>query len=389
MARPGEPDVYHADVVIAGAGPAGSTAALVLARQGFSVLLLDKASFPRKKLCGGLLTWKAMRLLERLHGCPAQTLIEEGIVDTVTDGFALYYRGSLLSSGRFAYPFHLVKRPVFDNHLLTLAQKAGARILPDCEVLRCSPEGTLSTNQGDFRGRYVIGADGVNSTVRKCFRLPRARWNSNLAAAIEITVPRDAIPRITDHPELHAGILATGYGWVFPNQEGIVLGICGLRRRSENFRETFLDFLRRIDVSDPENLIHNHPLKGHPIPYGNALDNPTLANTLLAGDAGGYADPLLGEGIFYALLTGWYAGEAVAEALKKNEEPGQTYRARISRYVMPEMRGANRLRWLLYGLNILNPENLGRYFRLRGSTLAEMVHGMRSYNWGRKKQWDF
>jgi hypothetical protein len=56
---------------------------------------------------------------------------------------------------------------------------------------------------------------------------------------------------------------------------------------------------------------------------------------------------------------------------------------------MPEMRGANRLRWLLYGLNILNPENLGRYFRLRGSTLAEMVHGMRSYNWGRKKQWDF
>jgi geranylgeranyl reductase family protein len=381
--------VYHADVVIAGAGPAGSTAALILARQGFSVLLLDKASFPRKKLCGGLLTWKAMRLLEHLHGCPAQTLIEGGIVDTVTDGFALYYRGSLLSSGRFAYPFHLVKRPVFDNHLLTLAQKAGARIVPDCAVLRCSPEGTVSTSRGDFRGRYVIGADGVNSTVRKCFRLPRARWNNNLAAAIEITVPRDAIPRITNHPELHAGILATGYGWVFPNQEGIVLGICGLKRDALNFRDAFADFLRVLGVEDPQTFIREHPLAGHPIPYGNALHDPVRGNVLLGGDAGGYADPLLGEGIFYALLTGWYAGEAVAEALRTGTHPAHAYRKRIHSFILPEMRGANRLRWLLYGLNILNPKNLGRYFRLRGDTLAEMVHGMRSYDWGRKKQWDF
>ncbi len=381
--------MFHADVAIAGAGPAGSTAALVLARQGFSVLLLDKAIFPRKKLCGGLLTWKTMRLLERLHGCPAQALIEGGIVDTVTDGFALYYRGSLLSSGRFDYPFHLVKRPVFDNHLLTLAQKAGARILPDCEVLRCSPEGTLRTSRGDFHARYVIGADGVNSTVRKCFRLPRARWNKNLAAAIEITVPRDAVPRAADHPELHAGILSTGYGWVFPNQEGIVLGICGLRRDALNFRDAFADFLRVLGVADPQVFIRDHPLTGHPIPYGNALHDPVQGNVLLAGDAGGYADPLLGEGIFYALLTGGYAGEAVGEALRNGTHPAHAYRKRIHNFILPEMRGANRLRWLLYGLNILNPKNLGRYFRLRGDTLAEMVHGMRSYDWGRKKQWDF
>jgi hypothetical protein len=56
---------------------------------------------------------------------------------------------------------------------------------------------------------------------------------------------------------------------------------------------------------------------------------------------------------------------------------------------MPEMRGANRLRWLLYGLNKIDARNLGRYFRLRGGALAEMVPGMRSYDWGRKKRWDF
>ncbi len=381
--------MYHADVVIAGAGPAGSTAALVLARRGFSVLLLDKATFPRKKLCGGLLTWKTMRLLERLHGCPVRTLVADGIVDTVTDGFALYHRGHPLSHGRFAYPFHLVRRPVFDNHLLTLAQKAGARVLADCEVLRCDPDGTLRTNHGDFRGRYAIGADGVNSIVRKSFRVPSARWKKNLAAAIEITVPRDAAPRVTDHPELHAGILATGYGWVFPNREGVVLGICGLRRHALNFRDAFADFLRVLGVEDAQAFIRSHPLEGHSIPYGNALEDPAQGNVLLAGDAGGYADPLLGEGIFYALLTGKYAGEALAEALEKGAHPGAAYRERIRNFVQPEMRGANRLRWLLYGLNIVNPKNLGRYFRLREDTLAQMVHGMRSYDWGRKKQWDF
>jgi len=381
--------VQHADVIIAGAGPAGSTAALALARRGVSVLLLDKASFPRPKLCGGLLTWKSVRLLERLHGCTADGLVRDGVVDTVAGGFALHYNGRPLIRDRLAYPFHLVRRSRFDAFLLDRALQAGAQVRHDQEIMRCSPEGTVRTKRDDFRGRYVIGADGVNSVVRKCFGLPRERWQRNLAAAIEITVPREAVPRIPDVPELHAGFLPTGYGWVFPNNDGMVLGICGLRRRSENFRDAFKNFLCHLGVTDAEGFIRNHPLDGHPIPYGNALDNPAHGNVLLAGDAGGYADPLLGEGIFYALLTGFYAGEALADALEKGVHPALAYCERIRRNIMPEMRGANRLRWLLYGLDMINPENLGRYFRVRGDALADMVHGVRSYDWGRKKRWDF
>lgn len=381
--------MHHADVVIAGAGPAGSTAALILARRGFDALLLDKAAFPRPKLCGGLLTWKSVRLLERVHGCPADALIADGVVDTVTDGYAVCHRGHPLSLGRFAYPFHLIRRSAFDNRLLDLARQAGAQIVQKCDIAGCAPDGTLGTSRGPFRGRFVIGADGVNSVVRKCFGLPRARWTRNLAAAVEVTVPREASPRLTDRPELHAGILPAGYGWVFPNRDGMVLGLCGLKRHAGNFRDAFAEFLRVLGEPDPQGFIRRHPLQGHPIPYGNALENPVRSNILLAGDAGGYADPLLGEGIFYALLTGWYAGEALADALEKGLHPGPAYRERIRRHVMPEMRGANRLRWLLYGLNRLNPKNLGRYFKLRGTALAEMVHGMRSYDWGRKKRWDF
>ena len=381
--------MHHADVIIAGAGPAGSTAALVLARRGFDALLLDKASFPRPKLCGGLLTWKSMRLLERLHGRTADRLVREGIVDTVAGGFALHLGGHPLIRDRLAYPFHLVRRARFDAFLLDRALTAGARILHHHEITGCSPQGDVRTKQGGFRGRFVLGADGVNSVVRKCFSLPRDSWQRNLAAAIEITVPREAAPRITDVPELHAGFLPTGYGWVFPNSAGMVMGVCGLRRNGENFRETFKAFLRNLRVDDPDAFLRQHALEGHPIPYGNALPDPVHGNVLLAGDAGGYADPLLAEGIFYALLTGWYAGEALADALEKGRHPGPAYRERIRRHVRPEMRGANRLRWLLYGLNKIDPRNLGRYFRLRGGALAEMVHGMRSYDWGRKKRWDF
>jgi geranylgeranyl reductase family protein len=293
--------VHHADVIIAGAGPAGSTAALVLARRGHSVLILEKAAFPRPKLCGGLLTWKSIHLLEHLDAGTPDTLIRDGVVDTVIDGFALYHGGRLLTRGRLAYPFHLVRRHALDAHLLDLARGAGALSLHDHEIEHCSCEGVLRTRQGEFRGRYVIGADGVNSVTRRCFRLPREGWRKNLAAAIEITVPSQAIPRPPGLPELHAGILPTGYGWVFPNSRGTILGICGLRRRSENFRDAFKNFLRCLGISDPEGFLQEHPPEGHPIPYGNALDNPVHENILLAGDAGGYADPLLGEGIFYAL----------------------------------------------------------------------------------------
>ncbi len=378
-----------ADVVIAGAGPAGSTAALTLARRGFDVLLMDKASFPRSKLCGGLLTWKTIRLLERIHGSTPTVLTESGAVDTVTDGYSVCHRGHPLALGRFAYPFHLIRRSAFDNHLLNLARMSGAQVIQDCNVSHCSPDGTLCTNRGHFRGRFVIGADGVNSTIRKCFGLSRERWMRNLATAVEITAPQEAIPHATDRPELHAGILPAGYGWVFPSRHGVILGLCGLRRHAENFRHAFADFLSILGVTDPRGLICSHPLHGHPIPYGNALQNPTHGNILLAGDAGGYADPLLGERIFYALLTGWYAGEAVAEALERGFHPGPAYRERIRGFVLPEMRGANRLRWLLYGLNMINPTNLGRYFRMRGNVLAEMVHGIRSYDWCRRKRWDF
>lgn len=382
--------MHDADVIIAGAGPAGSTAARVLAKQGFSVLVVDRAAFPRPKLCGGLLTWKSMRLLEHLRvGRPAD-LIAAGVVDTVTDGFVLRHREKRLAQGRFAYPFHLVNRAAFDALLLDRARAAGAEVRVQCSVRGADPAGVLDTDQGRLRGRFVIGADGVNSGIRRACDVDKKDWVGGLASAIEIAVPWSESPRRTDRPELFAGVLSAGYGWFFPNRDRALLGICGLSRHTPNFRRAFLDFLGVLGVREPEDFVRHHPLRGHPLPYGNALDRPWAGNTLLVGDAAGLADPLLGEGIFYALLSGWYAAEAIAQALRGGSHPGRIYESRLAGCVAPEIRGANRLRWLLFGLErYVSPDTLRGYLRLRTGALAEMVHGIRSYAWGRKKIWDF
>lgn len=380
----------HTDVLIAGAGPAGSMAAWVLARQGFSVLIVDRAAFPRPKLCGGLLTWKSIRLLEHVHGLRPTDLIEAGVVDTVTDGFAMHYRERCLAQGRFAYPFHLLDRSAFDAFLLAQARAAGAKVVEQCAARDCNPAGALRTSHGPLSGRFIIGADGINSVIRQRCGVDKTRWNKDLAAAIEISAPWADVPRRTDRPELFAGVLPAGYGWFFPNRDRAILGICGLPGHTRNFRQAFLDFLGVLGVDDPEGFVRRHPLRGHPLPYGNALDRPWSGNTLLIGDAAGLADPLLGEGIFYALLSGWYAAEAIAQALRGSGHPGPAYQARLDRFVRPEIRGANRLRWLLFGVEkCMSPAALGGYFRLRTGALAEMVHGVRSYAWGRKKTWDF
>ncbi|MES9997256.1 geranylgeranyl reductase family protein [Desulfovibrio aminophilus] len=374
---------HEYDVVIAGAGPAGSAAAAVLAGRGLSVALLDRRDFPRNKLCGGLLTWKTRQILERVFG-PG---VLDGVADHASDRYEIFHWDRLLAAGRSPEPFVLVKRRVLDLRLLELARARGAAFFPGRTVAECRPErGELATAGGEvFRGRYVIGADGAGSVVRKCLGADREAWRKGLAGALEVFLPREAVPGAVDHPRLYAGCVDKGYGWVFPNSDGVVVGLCGLLRSGSDFPQLLRKFLDFLQISD---AVRPRP-HGHPLPYGNHLKTPYGGRALLAGDAGGFVEPLLGEGIFYALTTGRYAAEAVLEALDHGGEPGPAYARRIRRVLVPEFRAADTLRWTLFALlRGVGPGLMGGAVRLFSGPLVQAVHGLRSYRFLLPKTWD-
>lgn len=400
------------DVLVAGAGPAGAAAAAVLAGQGLSVALLDRAEHPRPKLCGGLLTAKSVDALARIFGLGLADLTRRGGLFHQTPQYLFLHRGRELLRGAAAEPFRFVDRPAFDALLTAVAVGRGAEYLPGRTVERCDAALGLVRLRGggELVGRFVIGADGANSVTRRALGASgaggpggvggsdRAAWRRNLAAAIEVELPVGSgpgqFPRAVLVPELHVGSPAAGYGWVFPGPRGPKVGICGLRRADRDGRDfgaLFLDFLRLLGVAEPEGVA----LHGHPLPYGNALARSTSGRLLLAGDAGGFVEPLFGEGIFYALATGAHAASGVLCGLRMGVKMGEAaagaeYERLLARTVRPELVWSDRLRWLLFwAMQNLGAGPIRGFVKSAPAALAEMVHGRRSFRLLFGKTWEW
>ena len=387
------------DVVISGAGPAGSAAAAVLAGRGLSVALVDRAAPPRPKLCGGLLTAKSMDALARIFGLAETALAHSGGLFHKTPDYLFLHENRPLLSGAAAEPFRFVDRPAFDALLVDTAIRRGAAFFPGTTATGCDPAtGLLSTSLGDFQGRFLIGADGANSVLRRSLTAaglaPKAAWQYNLAAAIEVELPVGVgpgrFPREVHAPELHVGQPEAGYGWVFPGPRGPKVGICGLARvqgPGGDFGTVFRRYLALLGVPEPQAV----PLHGHPLPYGNSLGTPCLGRLLLAGDAGGFVEPLFGEGIFYALCTGAHAASAILAALDSNQAPATAhaeYQRLLDATVRPELLWSDRLRWMLFrALKHLGPSPIRLFVTSAPASLAEMVHGHRSFMLLARKRW--
>ncbi len=375
------------DVIIAGGGPTGSTAACILARKGLKVALIDKAEFPRKKLCGGLITYKTTKVLEKIFDCNVECLRNQGIINFESPEYSINYRDYNIRDAESSIPFRFVDRVDFDYFLLQKAANAGVQIFTGEEICECNyRDAEVKTRSNRiYKGEYLIGADGVNSTIRRFLPYDKKKWQADMASTIEIIFDEADFPRKVTKPELYIGHLRAGYIWVFPARGKVVTGIGALNRCTTNFKKTFMDFLRTQGVTSPESL----PMKGFPLPYGNFMENPCFGRTILAGDAAGLVEPLFGEGIFYALQTGRYAAEAIVKGIAENKNPEQLYCERLEKYVFPELRYSNRLRWtLFYSQPLLKHMSFKMAFKSMPRILADMVHGIRSYKFLMKKQWD-
>jgi geranylgeranyl reductase family protein len=318
----GSAAVRVADVVIVGGGPAGCAAAITLARAGRDVVVLDKARFPRDKFCGDGLTTGALRLLDRLGLDPKQVpswrVVEDVVLRTPSGRevtFPLPRTG-----GQFAA---VARRVDLDQAMVELAREAGARVLDGhaCTAATPRPDRMIveADGVGPIQARYVIGADGMWSPLRKMLRVGVANYLGEWHAFRQYF--RDVGPvaardlYVSFEPDF-----LPGYFWSFPVGDGRANVGFGIRRDGgltvRAMKALWPEILARPHIAarlGPEAKPES-PHRAWPIPARVDRVILTAGRALFVGDAAAATDPMTGEGIGQALASGIWAAEAMLAA---------------------------------------------------------------------------
>jgi geranylgeranyl reductase family protein len=285
------------DAIVVGAGPAGSTTAYRLARAGARVMLLDRARFPRDKPCGGGLTLRAVRELP--------FSVEPVVEDTVhTFGFGLRY--SRRAELRSAKPLVLMtQRRRLDAFLAEQAAEAGAEFRDGAKVTNVAPEGQVVLDGERVRGDVVVGADGANGVTARAVGL--GARNVGVALEGNVAYDPDLRARYRGRAVIDVGVVPGGYAWVFPKGDHVNVGVGGWQSEGPRLR----DHLARACSGYGVDVARLTDVRGHRLPMLGATKPPLRERVLLVGDAAGLVDPLSGDGMYEAFVSGRLAAEAV------------------------------------------------------------------------------
>lgn len=340
-----------ADVVVVGAGPAGCWAARTLALLGARVTLVD-GSHPREKPCGGGVTGRALALVGDAFdrgALPRSNIRAARFVDSsrrISTHVPLADGDLMVAS-----------RTDFDGALFAAAAAAGARIVRArvTDVARDASGFTVTTDTGAIRARTLVGADGANSLVRRRLARPFDRADLSIATGYfvrGVTSDEVVIELLADPP---------GYIWSFPRPTHLAVGICAQADAGvpvASLRATALDWIRARQLDGGALDAYSWP-----IPSLSAASFASLTTSgpgwYLAGDAAGLVDPITREGIYFALLSGEWAAQAIASS---GALPERQYHQRVQEEI-----GAELVRAARYKAGFFRPE----FTRLLAEALAQ------------------
>ncbi len=327
------------DVAVVGAGPAGATAARVAAASGARVVLLEKATLPRYKTCGGGLIGFSRDALPAGFDVPVRQRI-----DAIS--FTHNGRKARTRRDRAGDLLALVNRADFDHALAKAAVEAGAVLREGAAVTGKAERGGLAVltlaDDTQVAARAVVGADGSASRISRYVGVSFGQVDLGLEA--EIPVPPAVAAQWSGRLLIDWGPVPGSYGWVFPKGDTLTVGVIAARGAGNATRAYYRDFVQRLGLSEYRPLSDS----GH-LTRCRTSDSPLArGRVLVAGDAAGLLEPWTREGISYALRSGRLAGEAAALIAAAPDPKSVTaasnrYRERVEEQLVPEMAAGARL----------------------------------------------
>ena len=301
------------DVLVVGAGPAGCAAAYDLATSGRDILLVDRRSFPRVKPCAGALTPKTLQAL-RFPVAPVIRQVTTTFISRRDDEPPTVYEGR--------HPLAaMTVRAELDQYVLERTLASGARFTKIGAIRGIHVESEhlmVQTATERLRCRYLVGADGANSTVRRLTgEFPDIGWGFGIEGHV-------AGNAATQDFEIDFGVVPFGYGWVFPKGDHFNVGVFTSDATVALHPDRLRAYARaRLGARDCTQIV------GQQVGLGGWRYRPRSRRIFLVGDAAGLTEPLLGEGIYYAVKSGQAAAEAIEAELEGTAPARDLFRARM------------------------------------------------------------
>lgn len=303
------------DIIIIGAGPAGTQAAHELSSLGHSVLIIEKNKRDREKICGGGIFVQEIIKFGELP----KTVIDREIRELVVH--------SKKNSKKYELPqempsTYIVKRSIYDKYLQDIAIESGTTIIDQENVININFSNNLvTTNKQQYSAKLIIDASGYDSVIAKQTDLIKARTNDQHIASYKVWLSFDD-NTIEQHFSkqvdffFNKKIIPDGYIWIFPKKNVLDIGIgtivSNTKNKKVNLKKNLLEFIKTHPLLSKGKISYS---KGGMIPC-KIYEHLTHKNTIMIGDAAGISSPIHGGGIYYARLSGQIAAKHCSQYLK-------------------------------------------------------------------------